>query len=136
MPKDKVKIVLLIALVFTGMGIYKTGKAGYTAMSWTKTIGVISDFQRHNFACGRRSECFSLLVAYRVGDSIYNINSDEKFNDAPTHLGGKDVVVYYAPGNPSQATVAGEYGSMNDGLIGLGVGFLFFVIYWFVKPRD
>ena len=136
MPKDKVKIVFLLAVFFTGMGVYNTGKATYTAISWTRAIGVISDFQLHNFSCGRKSKCYSLVVAYKVGARIYRVNSNEKFDDAPTHLEGRDAVVYYSPGNPSQATLRGKYGSLDHGLIGLFVGLFFFVVYWFVRPRD
>ena len=135
MPRDKVKIVLMLAVVFSCMGIYNAGKAAYTAISWTKTMGVISDFQLHNFSCGRQSKCFTLIVAYKVGDQIYRVNSNEKFSDRPLHLEGRDAVVYYSPGNPSQATLGGEYGPLDHGLIGLGFGFLMFIVYWFVRPR-
>ena len=136
MPKDKVKVALMLAIVFSVVGIYKIGKVSYTALAWEKTNGVITDFQRHTFSCGRQSKCYSLLVAYRANNQVYTVNGEEKFSDPPKHLGGKDVIVYFSPSNPGEATLGGKYSPLDHGLAALGLGIVMFIVYWFSKDRS
>ncbi len=54
-------------------------KATYYSINWDKTEGVVVDFERHTMACGKGvGECYSLLVAYHVGNNYFVSNGSEK----------------------------------------------------------
>ena len=133
--QDKVKLVLLLGILFGGIGIYNLGKAGYTSMIWNKTEGRIVDTALHNFKCGKRSQCYGLMAGYHVNGDYFMVESDLTFNDKPTHLMGSEVTIYYSPDDPQTATFGGSYGPIKTGTPPLVAGILLLFAYWFMRKR-
>lgn len=138
MEKNKVNMILLVAIVFILWGGYKIAVASYTAMTWIKTEGTIIDFERNVWSCGKGvGECYSLVAGYHAGKDYYTVVSDKKFDyHKPSNLLNDKVIIYYSPLNSSEATFGGEYGPMNGGLIIFFIGIVILVIIWFVRKRE
>ena len=135
--QDKVKMLLILAVVFSIMGIYKVGKSAYVAMAWEKTEGTVVDTPRHTWRCGKGiSECYTINVGYYANKHFLTIDSEKTFSDAPRHLLDEKVTVYYSANEPHKAMLGGSYGSKSGGIIALIVGTLMFIIWIFVKPKN
>lgn len=136
MTNDKVKMVFMLSIVFFLWGSYEVGKSAYATLFWEKTDGFITDFERHSLSCGRgSSECYSLIVGFRVNDRHYYTNSREKFKDRPQRLEGQKVKVYYSASNPEKAVLGGAYSPADTGIIILIMSFVFFMVYFFSRQR-
>lgn len=135
--QDKVKMLLILAIVFSVWGTYKTGKAAYVAMAWEKTEGTVVDTPRHTWRCGKGvSECYTINVGYYANNNFITIDSDKTFSDEPRHLLDKKVTVYYSSTDPYNAALGGEYGSMNGGIIFIFVGIFMFFAWLFMRKEN
>lgn len=112
--------------------------ASYTAITWNKAEGIIVDFERNTWSCGKGvGECYSLIAGYHADKDYYTVTSDKKFNyNKPKYLLDKKVIIYYSPVNPAEATFGGEYGPMNGGIILFLVGIVIFLVLWFMHKRN
>lgn len=137
MDKSKLFTLLLVAFFFVAWGGYKVAKASYIAVTWEKTQGTIVDFEKNTWTCGKGvGTCYTLIAGYHAGKNFYTTPSDKKFNyNKPTHLMHNKVDIYYDPHNPADATFAGEYGSINGGIILVLVGIALLIIFWFLNKK-
>lgn len=135
--ENKFKMFFIGALLFTLWGVYKIGLATYTSIAWINTQGVIVDFDRNTWSCGKGvSECYSLIVGYHANNDYFTITGDKKFRNQPRELHGETVSVYYSPDNPQQAVLGGEYGPLRYGIISFLVGLVMLLISWFFSKRE
>ncbi|MGB1800752.1 MAG: hypothetical protein ACPHLK_07995 [Gammaproteobacteria bacterium] len=133
---DKVKMLLILAIVFSAMGIYNVGKAAYVAMTWNKTEGTVVDTPQHTWRCGKGiSECYTINVGFYANNNFITIDSEKTFSDAPRHLLDKKVSVYFPTADPHKAVLAGTYGSQSGGFIALFAGALMFAIWLVMRQK-
>lgn len=113
-----IRIIFLAAAAAVIWGGYNICKVSYIALAWSRTEGVVVDFNRSVWSCGKGiSECYALIAGYHVGDDYYTAISDRRFNNSrPAHLSGEKVVIYYSPSNPAEAVFGGDYGPKNGGI--------------------
>ena len=137
MDKNKITILLFLAILFVAWGGYKIARATYIAISWEKTQGTIVDFERNTWSCGKGvGTCYTLVAGYHAGNNYYTVMSEKKFNyNKPSHLLEKKIDIYYYPLNPAEATFGGEYGSMSGGIILFVVGMVLLVVFWFIRKK-
>ena len=137
-PKENIKVIFIGAIVATLWGGYNIAKSIYVSFTWEQTQGVVVDFEKNVWSCGKNiGECYELIVGYHAGKDYFTVNSKKKFNyDPPKHLMHEKVTVYYTPENPAEAILGDGYGPMNYGkiLFFIGIGVLF--IFWIVRKRD
>lgn len=138
MPKDKVKLLLLISLLFICWGGYNVSKAIYTSLAWEKTNGIVVDILQHTFSCGKGvSRCYTLLAGFHVNKDYYTVESDSKYShNEPKHLNGIKVDVYYPQGQPESAIMGGDYGPGDGGTNLLFVGLIMLVIWFFMRNSN
>lgn len=133
MTQANIKTIFWGAVFATLWGGYNIGKSVYTSFAWDKTEGIVVDYERNTWSCGKSvSECYSLVVGYHTADKNYfTTTSKKKYNyDPPKHLLDKKVDVYYSPAVPSEAILGGSYGPMNYGIIIFLIGAIVLFIFW------
>ncbi len=137
MTQDKVKVLLGLSLFFIAWGSYYISKSIYTSMAWNSTQGRIVDFVPHTFSCGKGvSKCFTLLIGYHVNQQYYTIESDKSFTrNAPKHLAGDEVTVYYPDDQPFAGIAGGEYGPGSGGQLLLLFGIVLFIVWIFARKQ-
>jgi len=137
MSDNNIKILLVGAVIAVLLGCYKIGQSVYTTLLWEKTEGVVVDFERSVWTCGKWvNECYDLVVRYEVYEKPYRLVSDKRFNEkAPTHLLNTPVGLYYRPGNPAEAVLAGTDGPLGYGMALLVFGILALLIVWYLHRR-
>ena len=135
--QNKVKTVLLLAILFGLAGSYYVGKSVYTAIAWDKTEGTVAGFERHVWRCGKgHSECFTLQVNFDVNGRTYIANSSIIHERPRNDVLQSRVPVYYSPDNPDKTLVGGEYNPIGGGVFLLLFSLVLFVVYFFSKGRD
>ncbi len=138
MPKENIKVVFFGAIIAVILGGYYISKSIYTSVAWTKSEGIVIDFERHSMTCGKGvGECYSLIVGYPVDKNHYTVTSKSKFShDKPDHLLDKKLKLHYSPNNPADAVLSGAYGPKNYGIILFLVGAVVLFIFWVVRKRE
>lgn len=134
--QDKVKMLLILALVFSIWGSCKIGKATYIAIAWEKTEGTVVDIPRHIWRCGKnQSECYTINVGYYANKEFLTVDSDKIYQEPPNHLLDEKVTVYYSSAKPWKAALGGSYGSLDQGIIMFLISGVMFIIWIFSKPK-
>ncbi len=138
MSQTNIRIVFIAAIVAVLWGGYEIAKATYTAMAWEKVEGTIVDLEHRTWSCGKGvRQCFVPIIGYHVSEEYYTVLAEKKFNrDEPKHLVGSKVDVYYSSHNPADATLGGEYGPMNHGILIFLIGTVVLIIFWFMRGRS
>jgi len=137
-PKENIKVIFVGAIIAVLLGSYYISKSIYTSIAWTKTEGIVIDFERHSMTCGKSvGECYTLIVGYHVDNKYYTATSKKKFSrNKPTHLLDEKLGLYYSPENPSKAILSGAYGPKNYGVILFLIGTVVLFIFWIVRKRE
>ena len=138
MNPANIKIVFIAAIGFVLWGGYRVAESAYIAMTWDKTEGKVSGFERHVMSCGKGvGECYSLVVSYAVNGRTYTTGSVKKYDRSkPSRLLNTAAVVYYSPVNPQDAILGGAYGPLRYGIWLFIIGSVVLLVFWVVKKRQ
>lgn len=135
--QNKVKTVLMLAILFGLAGGYYVGKSVYTAIVWDKTEGTVAGYERHVWRCGRgHSECYTLQVSFLAAGQPFMTESRVIHDEPRKTIINTRVPVYYSAANPRNARLSGEYGPTDGGVLLLLASLVLFVVYFFSKGKD
>lgn len=135
-------VVIGAGLTYWGWNILQNAKA---SASWPTAEGVVTSSEVSHSTDSDGGDSYSPEVTYRyqVGDVRYE-NNTIKFgenayssrrqaeNIADTYPVGRDVTVYYDPGQPDRSVL--EPGVSGGSYIVLGIGVFFIVIALIIAP--